>query len=675
MGITDTLNSVSGALAGEKQPDAAPPATLTFYKGVPIGLPEGSEAQSAQPNGGNTRDTAYPTEFIHFGYVHPDYSSRYEGQAKEKDDVAWDASNETGLHGTMQRAALQREALLLAGFVTALQKTLEERQKGKGKGGLGSLVGAAADILGGQGGKATEPTPEDCNPFGQALKTAADKVKGPKVAYKDMHQAGIDLRQARLDYAQYLKKLRESPPKDQGPAGLLSGVSAISSALPGGLGTAVTIVQGIAFKPFDVYLGIFTGIAEALEPKVMTACHDLSIDAIKQYFTPLFAPWYKAPPGAQDQGAPSLGTSTGVSPIDSTTHQADGAYKDVRDFLADTKGAASPCEGYLDKAFVMQAAPQPKAAEPKKPATFLADLITSSFSKALGVDPLPGLLETLISEICAIDAEFLLAMYKTLLKRSPSQAIDVEELKVAARKRLLDKLVNLLVSQISFLQQAREFAFAPEMNNQQVVNMSPGNFQDRGENLLNEQFGKYLDPALDFAMSDLWKELEGARSQAYQQNSMTMEIYLGILPWMLALLFRDTFFPVWDLLVDKGMGFVNDKLGGVFRSMDAFRQGAQDGVDTARDALTKADKLSDAMKNVDVNTDPNSIESTRKKFSDAADARADRKTVAGPPPVIETFPTQGRSTEGAGAKITKSEYDEVQGNEKWSRAAMPPDAG
>ena len=302
MGITDTLNSVSGALAGEKQPDAAPPATLTFYKGVPIGLPEGSEAQSAQPNGGNTRDTAYPTEFIHFGYVHPDYSSRYEGQAKEKDDVAWDASNETGLHGTMQRAALQREALLLAGFVTALQKTLEERQKGKGKGGLGSLVGAAADILGGQGGKATEPTPEDCNPFGQALKTAADKVKGPKVAYKDMHQAGIDLRQARLNYAQYLKKLRENPPKDQGPAGLLSGVSAISSALPGGLGTAVTIVQGIAFKPFDVYLGIFTGIAEALEPKVMAACHDLSIDAIKQYFTPLFAPWYQAPPGAQDPG-------------------------------------------------------------------------------------------------------------------------------------------------------------------------------------------------------------------------------------------------------------------------------------------------------------------------------------------------------------------------------------
>ena len=48
--------------------------------------------------------------------------------------------------------------------------------------------------------------------------------------------------------------------------------------------------------------------------------------------------------------------------------------------------------------------------------------------------------------------------------------------------------------------------------------------------------------------------------------------------------------------------------------MDAFRQGAQDGVDTARDALTKADKLSDAMKNVDVNTDPSSIETTRQQI-------------------------------------------------------------
>jgi hypothetical protein len=668
MGITDTLDSVSGALAGAEKPAAPTSVTPFFVKGAPIGLPEGAHAQSAQPNGGNAWDRGFPTEFIHFGYVHPDYTNRYEGHAK--DDVARDASQETALHGAMQRAALQREALLLAGFVTALQKTLEERQKGKGKSGVGAIVGAAADILGGQGGKKTEPTPEDCNRFGQAIKAAADKVKGPKVSYRDMHQAGIDLRQARLDYADYLKKLRQNPPKDEG--GLLSGVSAISGSLPGGMGTAVSIVQGIAFKPFDVYLGIVTGIADALESKVMAACHQLSIDAIQQYFTPLFAPWYKAPPGAQDQGAPSLGTNTGVSPLDSATHTADSTYKDVRDFLADTRAAARPCEGYLDQAFVMQAAPQANKTEPAKPAKFLADVITTSFSQALGKDPLPGLLETLISEICAIDAEFLLAMYKALLKREPSQAIDVEELKVAARKRLLDKLVNLLVSQLSLLQQAREFAFAPEINQKQVVNLSPGNFEDRGENLLNQQFGKYLDPALDFAMSDLWQKLEGARSQAYQEKSMTLEIYLGMLPWMLALLFRDTFFPVWDLLVDKGMGFVNDKLGGVFRSMDAFRQGAQDGVDTARDALTKADKISDAMKDVNVSTDPSTLEQTQRKFSDAANAKADRKKVAGPPPLHETFPTPGRLNEGEGAKIAKSEYDEVQANEKW-KGAQPPE--
>jgi hypothetical protein len=670
MGITDTLDSVSGALAGAQKPDAPPSAPLSFFKGTPIGLPEDASAQAAQPNGGNARDTAYPTEFIHLGYVHPDYSNRYEGHVK--DDMAYDASHETALHGAMQRAALQREALLVAGFVTALQETLTERQKGKGKTGVGAIVSAAADILGGQGGKQTEPTPDDCNRFGQALQQAADKVKGPKVSYKDMHQAGIDLRQARLDYAQYLKKLCDGPAKDSGPAGLLSGVSAIAGSLPGGMGKAVTIVQGIAFKPFDVYLGIFTGIAGALEPKVMAACHQLSIDAIQKNWTPLFAPWYQAPPGGQDS-APSLGTNMGISPLDSATHTADGTYKDVRDFLADTRGPARPSEGYLDQAFVIEAAPKEKKGEPKKPAKFLADLIGTSFRKALGVDSLPGILETLISEICAIDVEFLLAMYKALVKRDPSQALDVEELKVAARKRLLDKLVNLLVSQVSFLQQVREFAFAPEMNDQKVVNLSPGNFEDRGENLLNEQFGKYLDPALDFAMSDVWKKLEGGRKQAYQENSMTMEIYLGMLPWMLALLFRDTFFPVWDLLVEKGMGFVNDKLGGVFHSMDAFRQSAQDGVDTARDALTKADKLSDAMKDVNVSTDPNSIADTQRKFSDAAHAKADRKKVASAPDAYESFPTKGRSAEGEGAKIGKSEYDEVQANEKWPKA-LPTDA-
>ncbi|HBZ69700.1 MAG TPA: hypothetical protein DEP35_08225 [Deltaproteobacteria bacterium] len=670
MGITDTLDSVSGALAGAEKPAAPPPATLCFFKGTPIGLAEGASSQAAQPHDGNVRDTAYPTEFIHLGYVHPDYSNRYEGHVK--DDLAYDASKETALHGAMQRAALQREALLLAGFVAALQETLDERQKGKGKTGVGAIVGAAADILGGQGGKQTEPTPGDCNPFGQAIQQAADKVKGPKVSYKDMHQAGIDLRQARLDYAQYLKKLNDGPPKDQGPAGLLSGVSAVAGSLPGGLGQAVTIVQGIAFKPFDVYLGIFTGIAGALEPKVMAACHRLSIDAIQKRWTPLFAPWYQAPPGGGDSGAPSLATNTGVSPLDSATHSADGAYKDVRDFLADTRGPARQTEGYLNQAFVIEPAPEPKKGEPKKPAKFLADLITTSFCKALGVDPLPGILDTLISEICAIDAEFLLAMYQALLKRDPSQPIDVEELKVSARKRLLDKLVNLLVSQVSFLQQVREFAFAPKMNDQKVVNLSPGNFEDRGENLLNEQFGKYLDPALDFAMSDVWKKLEGGRKQAYEQSSMTMEIYLGMLPWMLALLFRDTFFPVWDLLVDKGMGFVNDKLGGVFHSMDAFRQSAQDGVDTARDALTKADKLSDAMKDVNVSTDPSTIAETQRKFSDAANAKAERKKVSQAPDMYKTFPTKGRSTEGEGAAIGKSECDQVKTNEKWSKA-LPGD--
>jgi hypothetical protein len=640
-------------------------------KGEAIGLPPEIAEQSGRPNGDQARDHGFSTEFIHLGYAHPDYSKWFEGKAT--DDVAFDAPAEPALHGAKQRAALQREALLLAGFVTGVQTTLKERQAAKGKTGVGALVGAAADVLGGKGGKASEPTPEDCNRFTKAIKDAADKVKGPEVAYKDVHQAGIDLRQARLDYAAYVKGLVDKPPPDSS-GGLLSGVSGLAGKLPGGLGDAVTIVQGIAFKPLDVYLGIVAGIASKLEPKVMEACHTHSIDAIRTSASPIFAPWYRRPADAA-AGGPSLATHTGVDPVDSTTGSVDKGYQGARDFLADTKGRPHPCERFLDQAFVIQPPPGADKGEAAKPAKAVADVIVASFEKAIGVDSLPGFLETLISEICAIDAEFLLAIYKTLLKRDPSKPIDEDELRVAARKRLLDKLVNLLVSKVSFLQSAREMAFAPKFNQGEVVNVSPGNFEDRGKNLLNEQFGKYLNPALDFAMSDVWKRLEGARSQAQDEKSMTMEVYLGLQPWMLALLFRDTFFPVWDLLVEKGMPFVNDKLGGVFRSMDAFREDAKSGLDDVRDDLAKADAMKEAAAhNKGVGTDPNKNRETMKQFSDAADAKAERKQVAKAPDAIAEFPTPARGNTGSGKTVAETEFKDVEQSHKWAQAEQAPQA-
>jgi hypothetical protein len=36
-----------------------------------------------------------------------------------------------------------------------------------------------------------------------------------------------------------------------------------------------------------------------------------------------------------------------------------------------------------------------------------------------------------------------------------------------------------------------------------------------------------------------------------------MEVYLGLFPWLLALNFRNTFFPVWDLIMDNTFGKIS----------------------------------------------------------------------------------------------------------------------
>jgi len=50
---------------------------------------------------------------------------------------------------------------------------------------------------------------------------------------------------------------------------------------------------------------------------------------------------------------------------------------------------------------------------------------------------------------------------------------------------------------------------------------------------------------------------------------------------------------------------------------------------TARDALAKADKVSDATKDVNVSTSLSTIEWTRRRFADAAAGAGEREVVEG----------------------------------------------
>src|ERR1019366_4218427 len=99
-----------------------------------------------------------------------------------------------------------------------------------------------------------------------------------------------------------------------------------------------------------------------------------------------------------------------------------------------------------------------------------------------------------------------------------------------------------------------------------------------------------------------------SRSTPAAQNAMTMEVYLGRLPYLRALLFRNTFFPMWDLLVNEVFGNIGGPLKQFLNSSGAFFGGVKGPLDDVRDVAHRAKAVQDTLdqkKNVSVGTDGN----------------------------------------------------------------------
>ena len=77
--------------------------------------------------------------------------------------------------------------------------------------------------------------------------------------------------------------------------------------------------------------------------------------------------------------------------------------------------------------------------------------------------------EKVIVEVTTVNNEFLRELYKKLMARPAVQPINELEVYEAARKRMLDRLVNLVMEKVQFLQTAKDFGI-----NVQGANIKPG---------------------------------------------------------------------------------------------------------------------------------------------------------------------------------------------------------
>ncbi len=277
MGLLDDAASALDKVANAGGSGAAVTATPTF-----IPDPDGS----GKPN---ALDTGIPTEFIHYGLVHADTGKKF---LHKKFAPSGTAKPPEG-HAIMFRDALEREAILLHGFVSSCAVVLQEYLKDKGP--LGDIGAAVGDLMGGGPKKDSKPDPTQLDSIISEIKSATDSIKGESTNYKDIHEAGKKLHQARANFNKFCESLNDyylKPPSDEGPAGALNSVVSAIPSIPG-VGNTIQVVQRFLFKMFDIYLGVYLELRRNQDPakkdesmmsherNIERASHWITIDAIK----------------------------------------------------------------------------------------------------------------------------------------------------------------------------------------------------------------------------------------------------------------------------------------------------------------------------------------------------------------------------------------------------------
>jgi len=693
MGLLDSagsaLDAASSILGGPAKGGAAaaPDVTPVFTNGENLGVPPADIGGAQPPNDETVHDHGAPIEFIHFGIVHPDASVNFAHPSIPDDTQTPKLGDGPGSRAIMFRDALEREVILLGGFINSCQCVLKEKEASEG--GVGQALAVVSSLVGGGGGGDSGPKAADLNSIFSTAQGAVTPINISPVHYKLVHQAGIDLQKARQQYQAFRDKLLVDS-GGGGGGGLLSQVSAIAGSL-GPIGDIVNTIQGIAFKAFDVYVRSFANISKLREGVIEKACHDMTLTAIKgdasqDTATPIFPVWFPKPQDQQQaaSSSPSDGGPLGDAEreVSDMEQKGEKAAKDVKDFLF---GDPVDCPGtpFLAQAFSVDFNQndqgQPVTDQPPQPPQDPGAPVLDAFRHVVNKDnPLPGFVETVIKEIMQLNTDFVQAVYEKLMEREPNATIDESALYEAGRKRLLQRLVGLLLDQVQFL---KRLVTSPLM----VQNMAvgPGHFMDEGLDLLNQKLGSKLDVVLHLTMHELADQLQGARKNAVSNKSLTMEAYLGAMPYLLALLFRDTFFPVWDILVKEVFGTIGGPVGSaVNTALDAMKR-VKSVTDTARDWKKRGEALpgvaQDAAKRHGSNTanllDPASIardqggkaSQDQDEFNQALGQQADRGSGSwggdgSKAPDSPPFPISGRVPSAQGVDIQCAEWKEVLNN-------------
>jgi hypothetical protein len=678
-----------GSLLGDKAPKAAEPTKSNpeYYLAKSLGGDAGATLSVAPGADPNTADGG-SVEFIHFGRVHPDARLNFH-HPELPDDRRADIDQTGGQpvpegapkpvvsKAIMFRAALQREAILLTGFVSGAKQVVDSAEGGKGA--LGEAMGAIGSLMGGGGGAAQGPDKAEYDRIMKDASTAGGLANQAAIHYKDLHKAGKDLRQARGDHkalsAKFLDKYKDGKASGGGAGNLLSGGLSSLGPLPGG--ELVKTITGLLFKAQDIHAAIYFSMREEAEEKIAAACYAMSLKSIEDRFLRPFPVWFyracdnpaPAGPGAAGEDAGGNVVERKVKEavnavnekIDEAKQKVDSTKKSVQDLLGvDTGEEKMAGEAFLASAFA--------GLSP------IGDQMPVVMGKVIGVDALPGVVEWSARQVVTANLGMMQVVYTKLMRNRGEVALEEEFLRTAGREYLFRTLIELLAKATGagFLQDGGLQSGVPGVGQVDGAKLA----KEKAASLANSALGSKLGFLLDLAVKDAGAKLEAARVSAAAAKSSTMEVYLGQLPWLFALMFRNTFFPVWDLIADTVFGGLGGAAGaamnpvkGFLGSVEGAGEGVQDGLndankkvdDTVKDVTDTAAKVKKKTENVDLikaAQDPSSLTD----LGDDPESAAPEPDKPKPPP--PPFPGGPRITTGEGILVGVDEMNEVDRNQK-----------
>jgi len=524
-------------------------------------------------------------------------------------------------HGLMARAAMHRETVLLGGFIRAQMDALLAEEKSKGV--IGVLAQVLGDLTGSAGGTGDKPSPVDLNPHLKKVIEAGKKTNRAKVDYPSLHAAGIELHTARRAYREYLvteAEKRHAPAKSPG-GGILNdqvdevnesrqaghdwlgghhdpnkpakhdAVPKLTALVPPGVQDFLSLVQKISFKAWDVVAGLNYEYAIRLEPIIEDACREMTAASIKSRALPVFPVWFLEPQpeyslpvdveqkifGKVDNPMkPGSGLMKYVSDfvnkaVDPITDPIKGALQDfdqkvgidtTLDFLS-RPDRYTPGRPFLDDIFLIPIDPDPPdvpdAARRARVGWSggLGQMAVDVFKGAMGITNLPGFLEFIISKISTVCAEFLRAVYCRLLTLKETESVSEAEIVEAARRHLVGNIIETILGGLDFVNKLRKITLDIPIAE---VAISTDALIGRAKEFASVKLEEFIDPVIKFAMRDLYGMIFAYRHTAITNKALTMEVHLAQLPTVFARLFRNVFFPLWDMVLERTIEAVSASL-------------------------------------------------------------------------------------------------------------------